>query len=150
MKKFEVIQFMKNNPHLTASEIGEKVERSRKYVTHLACINDIKIAVEKQVYNLQCCNGSEFVLQCFKGMHDRVRDGKSPSIQWERNQNGFEQFVKEIGPIPKDMPRPSVGRKDHSIGYCKGNVFWEDFYINSGKHRGSKNESNFIELHTER
>ena len=147
MKKFEVIQFMKNNPHLTASEIGEKVERSSKYVTHIACIHNIKIAVEKQVYNLTCCNGNGFILQCFKGMHDRVRDGKCPSIEWERNQSGFEKFVKEIGDITIDMTRPSVGRKNHSIGYQSGNIMWEDFKQNSGKHRGSKNESDFIKLH---
>lgn len=148
MRKAKAMQFMKENPDMTASEIASALGDTRKYITHIACVEGIVIKNSKPVYSLLCCKGNEFVLQCFKGMHDRVRDGKSPSIQWERNQIGFEQFVAEIGLVPSDISRPSVGRKDHSKGYESGNIMWEEFTTNSGKHRGSENESNFNKSHT--
>ncbi len=150
MRRAKAIKFMKEHPELNAMEIAEALGDNRKYITHIACVEGIKIASSKPTYVLTCCNGSEFILQCFKGMHDRVRDGKCPSIEWDRSQVGFEAFVKEIGSIPIGMDRPSVGRKDHSKGYECGNIMWEDFIINSGKHRGSKNESDFNELHAKR
>lgn len=80
-------------------------------------------------------------LQHFKGMHNRVRDGKSPSIAWPRTLEGFVNFLQAIGPIPKSMVKPSVGRKWHALGYELGNVAWEEHAANSIKRRGTRYES---------
>lgn len=80
-------------------------------------------------------------LAAFKRMHDRVRDGKSPSIEWPRSLDGFVLFLKEIGPIPFDLNKPSVGRIKHSKGYEADNVSWEEHSENSIKRKGTRYES---------
>lgn len=82
-----------------------------------------------------------YALQAFKGCHNRVRDGKCPSIFWPRTKEGYEQFCEEIGPHPEGIEKPSVGRKDHSLGYEPGNIQWEEHRFNSVKRRGTKHES---------
>lgn len=79
-------------------------------------------------------------LQAFKGMHNRVREGKSPSILWSRDFDGFHRFLQHIGPIPGKMKKPSVGRKEHTQGYLPGNVHWEPHAVNSIKRRGTRYE----------
>jgi len=81
------------------------------------------------------------ILQHFKGCHNRVRDGKAPKIQWPRSRSGFLKFCDEIGPKPNDGQKWSVGRKDHSKGYVKGNIRWELYAHNSVKRRGTKFEN---------
>jgi hypothetical protein len=77
-------------------------------------------------------------LQNFKGMHDRVRDGKAPYIIWPRTMDGLNEFKREIGPRPKTVRVNgidkiwSVGRRDHKKGYEVGNVFWQLHTENSG------------------
>jgi len=41
------------------------------------------------------------------------------------DKNGYLEFVEELGPCPPDMKQPTVGRKDHSLGYVRGNYFWQ-------------------------
>jgi hypothetical protein len=72
--------------------------------------------------------------------HNRVRDGKCPSIEWPRNTEGFKCFLNEIGPMPTNMFKPSIGRKDHSLGYITGNIQWEEHAINSTKRKGTRYE----------
>ena len=79
-----------------------------------------------------------YALQYFKGCHNRVRDGKSLSIQWERSRSGYLEFCQEIGAIPHGMKKPSVGRIDHSTGYVSGNIRWEEYSVNSVKRQGTK------------
>lgn len=86
-----------------------------------------------------------YALQSFKGCHDRVRDGKCPSIFWERNREGYLGFCKEIGPKPLDMQKPSVGRIDHSKGYEPENIRWEEHKFNSVKRKGTKFEGSIEE-----
>jgi len=81
-----------------------------------------------------------YALQAFKGCHNRARDGKAPSIEWPRNGEGYLQFCAEIGRPPAGMEKPSVGRKDHSIGYCSGNVQWEEHKFNSAKRNGTRHQ----------
>lgn len=81
-----------------------------------------------------------YALQHFKGMHDRVRDGKSPSIAWSRDKAGYLAFCSEIGSIPERMAKPSVGRKEHTKGYEPGNVQWEEHAVNSIKRNGTKHK----------
>lgn len=77
-------------------------------------------------------------LSAFKRMHDRVRDGKVPSIQWPRTLDGFVEFIKAAGPIPTHLHKPSIGRIKHHIGYRRCNVRWEEHRHNSVKRRGTK------------
>jgi hypothetical protein len=88
-------------------------------------------------------------LQAFKGCHNRVRDGKSPSISYERNLRGFLHWLADIGPIPTDMIKPSVGRINHDFGYQPGNMQWEEHRFNSVKRQGTKfarETSNVVQL----
>lgn len=39
--------------------------------------------------------------------------------------DSFEAFYKEIGPIPSQRGRWSVGRIDNDVGYIVGNIQWE-------------------------
>lgn len=80
-------------------------------------------------------------LAAFKRAHDRVRDGKSPSIEWPRSLEGFLGFLKELGPIPSFLKKPSLGRKLHDFGYVAGNVMWEEHAENSIKRKGTRYES---------
>ena len=73
-------------------------------------------------------------------MHNRVRDGKSPSIYWARSLEGFVGFLKEVGPIPQPLAKPSIGRKRHAEGYMPGNVMWEEHSDNSRKRKGTRHE----------
>src|SRR5579859_2477585 len=77
-------------------------------------------------------------LQHFIGMHDRVRDGKAPSIEWPRNAAGFILFMEEVGVRPWWMKKPSIGRRDHKRGYVRGNIQWEEFVVNSVKRTGTR------------
>lgn len=81
-----------------------------------------------------------YALQHFKGCHNRVRDGKVVSISWPRTKAGYLAFCSEIGPIPEEMVKPSVGRKNHNLGYDQGNIQWEEHKFNSVKRRGTKFE----------
>ena len=53
------------------------------------------------------------------------------------DEDGYERFVAAIGPIPKDMRSPTVGRFDHDQGYvfdsAKGrwNFRWQERADNS-------------------
>jgi hypothetical protein len=81
-------------------------------------------------------------VQAFKGMHNRVRDGKSPWVHWPRTLDGFVCFLREVGMSPKKMKKPSVGRSDHGRGYEPGNIVWEPHAVNSIKRKGTRYESN--------
>jgi len=62
---------------------------------------------------------------------------------FSRNFAGFIHFVSCLGPVPEDMTNPSIGRKDHTIGYIKDNFAWQEFseniregaFRNADKHR---------------
>jgi hypothetical protein len=77
-------------------------------------------------------------LQNFKCCHNRVRDGKCPSIEWDRNREGYIAFMNEIGEKPNDGMKWSVGRINHDLGYQTGNIRWELHIHNSVKRKGTK------------
>lgn len=77
-------------------------------------------------------------LAAFKRAHDRVRDGKSPSIHWPRSLDGFVGFLAEVGMIPEALEKPSLGRIQHAFGYEPGNVAWEEHALNSIKRKGTR------------
>ncbi len=68
---------------------------------------------------------------------------------FERTQKDFERFLTIMGPIPKGMVKPTVGRLDHSLGYvydvrrCRWNFEWQS-RSNNGRegavYRWSKGE----------
>lgn len=37
----------------------------------------------------------------------------------------FNNFFVDLGPMPRDGSKYSVGRIDNSVGYCRGNLRWE-------------------------
>jgi hypothetical protein len=69
----------------------------------------------------------------FIWMHDRVNAGFVPDIFWSRTREGFLAFLAYIGPIPKNMKKPSIGRKNHNKGYRPGNCAWQEHSENSGE-----------------
>lgn len=66
----------------------------------------------------------------FSSLHKRVELGRS-TTDLPRNSEGFIQFLLEIGDLPVDMRKPSVGRKDHDLGYVRGNYEWQSLSDNS-------------------
>lgn len=77
----------------------------------------------------------------FRRCHGRVIQGKVCSIQWPRNWKGFLNFLKEVGPYPTNMVKPSIGRKDHDKGYVKGNIEWQEYALNSLLRVGTSGEA---------
>lgn len=73
--------------------------------------------------------------------HNRVKNGKSPSIFWQRTREGYLSFCSHIGPKPDGVQKWSVGRIDHSKGYEPGNVRWELHRMNSVKRKGTRYEN---------
>lgn len=68
----------------------------------------------------------------FRAMLDRAHQGYCDT-SWKRTTKSFWSFLKAVGPIPKHMKDPSLGRKDHSKGYLPGNVKWQDRRENNGE-----------------
>jgi len=81
----------------------------------------------------------------FIGCHNRVHEGKTPSMYWPRDSSGFFGWLSDIGPIPSHLEKPSVGRIDHSKGYVPGNMRWEEHRLNSIKRSGTKYENSTID-----
>lgn len=69
----------------------------------------------------------------FRWARWRAMKGQCQSFYWEPGRAGMLGFIAEIGAIPDDMIRPSVGRIDHKKGYEPGNVRWEEFNYNARK-----------------
>ena len=53
--------------------------------------------------------------------------------------SGLLEFIEEIGPYPLDMKRPTVGRRDHSLGYVRGNFAWQELRENA-QENASRNQ----------
>jgi hypothetical protein len=74
----------------------------------------------------------------FGWMHDRIKYGKAPCTDFPPTREGYIEFCKELGPIPKRMRRPSVGRIDHYLGYVRGNIHWQSYNKNSAIRRANQ------------
>ncbi len=61
--------------------------------------------------------------------------------EWKTN---FESFLEEIGEMPSDGQRWSVGRLDNDIGYYKGNIRWETDDLQSRNHTKQNNNTSGI------
>jgi hypothetical protein len=66
----------------------------------------------------------------FSRMHGRIWEFKL-TTDFPRTYQGFKDFVEYLGDVPVGMIRPSVGRKDHSLGYVRGNFGWQELSSNS-------------------
>lgn len=73
-----------------------------------------------------------FEVAAFHRMQDRVHRGYTTTT-WARTLHGFWAFFKSVGPIPKNMKDPSLGRIDHSKGYQAKNCIWQDRRKNNGE-----------------
>jgi len=56
----------------------------------------------------------------FESMHRSGRQTDFP-----RTLQGFNEFVKYLGPVPEGMVSPTLGRKDHDLGYLRDNFAWQ-------------------------
>ena len=76
---------------------------------------------------------------------------KQVGTDFTDDEFGLFEFIAEIGPYPSDMVRPSVGRKDHTKGYVRGNFEWQPLSENSGEsttrtRTGKKQSDKTVEL----
>jgi urocanate hydratase len=77
---------------------------------------------------------SEFKIH-FSRFHS-MNNRKEVHPDYKLGVNGFINFILEMGPIPKGMINPSVGRYDHSKGYIKGNFRWQSLSDNNRDRSG--------------
>ena len=70
-----------------------------------------------------------YALKYFQWMQMRIASGYC-GTDMTNDRDGYAKFCSEIGPIPPDMTRPSVGRIDHSKGYVAGNFNWQEHIEN--------------------
>jgi hypothetical protein len=82
----------------------------------------------------------------FKRFNSMISRARSTNIQCYFDPGTdiiFMDFVKAIGPVPKNMIRPTVGRYDHSQGYDydfdnkRWNFRWQEFKDNCKDTTGS-------------
>jgi hypothetical protein len=66
----------------------------------------------------------------FSNMHNRISD-KNLETDFPRTYEGFKDFIEYLGDIPIGMKKPTIGRKDHSKGYIRGNFEWQEYSKNS-------------------
>ncbi len=64
----------------------------------------------------------------FMNMHQRPTH---VDPKYDRNRDGFINFIVDISEVPPDMMRPSIGRIDHNLGYIPGNFMWQEFSDNA-------------------
>jgi hypothetical protein len=63
----------------------------------------------------------------WRNMFKRSKESGLPhDPDFSRTVDGFFDFIKYLGPIPENMIKPTIGRKDHSVGYMKGNFEWQE------------------------
>lgn len=74
------------------------------------------------------------IVKCFRYMQNRCRKDNR-KCDFSCTENGFQEFVLEMGPVPSFIKKPSVGRSNHDIGYVKGNLKWEEYKFNVWKAR---------------
>lgn len=78
----------------------------------------------------------------FQSMHNR----SGHDTDFPRTVEGFIDFILYLELVPEGMIKPSIGRKDHSIGYRAGNFGWQSGSDNSKEmleRRPSKISSKF-------
>lgn len=86
----------------------------------------------------------------FTGMHKRHKvKGVDIDSLFDRDVNGFIEFILYVGDIPKFMIDPSIGRIDHSKGYIVGNFRWESLSSNA-KESSERNKDKMLKLSIER
>ena len=51
--------------------------------------------------------------------------------EYVRSPESFMKFILDIGLVPDQMIRPTIGRIDHSKGYYAGNFEWQSHRENS-------------------
>jgi hypothetical protein len=61
----------------------------------------------------------------FKKMQERVRS-RAIACDYSNDLAGYLQFAEDIGPIPRRMRSPTVGRIDHDRGYVADNFRWQE------------------------
>lgn len=83
----------------------------------------------------KCWGDMKYRITNPKGEHFEKYSNLSGGLE-EAWENNFLAFYEHIGPQPEDKTvRWSVGRIDNDVGYVRGNVRWEDGYLQN-RNRG--------------
>ena len=70
--------------------------------------------------------------ESFRNIHDRCRRmGIEIDYHFRRNIQGLANLIECLGPVPEGMRYPTVGRIDHSRGYLRDNIRWQERSANS-------------------
>jgi len=131
LEETSMIDDLWDNQGLNQYQIADKIGRS--YITvsrYLGRTGRRKITN----YRTRLCVGEinskthPYHAMAFWNRHSKGMEMDS-DFTWDIE--GFRRFVEYIGEIPEGMKSPSLGRRDHSIGYIKGNFFWQEVSDNS-------------------
>lgn len=90
------------------------------------------------------------IINHFRWAKWRAKKGKCQSFFWPATRDGMLAFLAELGPVPDNISRPSVGRRDHSKGYEPGNIRWEEYNYNSRKRYANQDRFKKLDEELER
>lgn len=108
-------------------------------------INGVRKPKPPQVpHNKKYVHNDRRVVRCFNWLQRRCAIANR-ICDFPRTAEGFLLFAAEMGPIPESIKRPSVGRKDHDLGYIIGNIKWEEYSYNVWKQRRPERQDNVDE-----
>lgn len=63
----------------------------------------------------------------FTNMHSRSDEVDE---EFSNCTRGFIAYIRYLGKVPDGMLKPTAGRRDHSIGYLRGNFEWQSHHDN--------------------
>ena len=79
-------------------------------------------------FNSRYKNWFPFHYEKFNSMHYYNQIEAFP-----KTDEGFVNFMKELGIPPISMKNPSLGRIDHTKSYAPGNVVWQEWEYNQAE-----------------
>lgn len=126
----------------TRNNLLEIFEKGEQNLTKLQKMGKNSCFSRNLPYYGELARKFSYHLVRFKGLHNRLRSSKLLT-DFPRTLDGFIDFICYMGPVPLNMKKPTVGRKNHNIGYVKDNFEWQESLDNSteiGKRIGFKQE----------
>lgn len=67
----------------------------------------------------------------FMFIHSKRND--TPVHGFPYTDDGFAKFIDVLGPVPKTLKTPSLGRRDHTKGYSEDNLVWQEWLHNQAE-----------------
>lgn len=88
-------------------------------------VHSIQNGLLKQ-YKLEYSSYNAMINRCTNENHVSFKIYKDIPIdpQWLRENNGFVNFINDMGQIPNNLEKYSIERIDNSLGYFKENCKW--------------------------